>query len=116
MGEHELNRAVANLPAEFLQHQRLKIGLVIDDEDGCGHAACPSLVSISWRGRTKSVGFVKRPIASFSIAILSHSCFCFQAGQLEQEKNESPEGTDPVPGGALSLGGRWRKNHQKTPD
>ena len=32
-------RAVADLPAEFLQYQRLEIGLVIDDEDGvrsCG--------------------------------------------------------------------------------
>ena len=69
MGEHERHRAVANLPAEFLQHQRLEIGLVIDDEDGCGHAACPSLVSISWRSSAKSIGLVNRPTAPRSIAL-----------------------------------------------
>ena len=61
MGEHERHRAVADLPAEFLQDQRLEIGLVIDDEDGRGHAACSSLVSISWRSSAKSIGLVKRP-------------------------------------------------------
>ena len=60
MGEHERHRAVADLPAEFLQHQSLEIGLVIDDEDGRGHAACPSLVSISWRSSAKSIGLVNK--------------------------------------------------------
>ena len=69
MGEHERHRAVADLPAEFLQDQSLEIGLVIDDEDGCGHAACPSLVSISWRSSAKSIGLVKRPTAPRSIAL-----------------------------------------------
>ena len=69
MGEHEADRAVANLLAEFLQHQSLEIGLVVDDKDGCGHAACPSLVSISWRSSAKSIGLVKRPTAPRSIAL-----------------------------------------------
>jgi len=30
MGEHELHRPVANLPAEFLQDQSLEIGLIVD--------------------------------------------------------------------------------------
>ena len=47
MREHEIHRALADLPPEFLQHQRLEIGLVVDDKDGRGHAACPSLESIS---------------------------------------------------------------------
>ena len=47
MREYECDRAVADLPAELLQYQSLQIGLVIDDKDRCGHAACPSLVSIS---------------------------------------------------------------------
>ena len=47
MGEHEIHRTVADLAAEFLQHQRLEIGLVIDDKDGRGHAECPSRESIS---------------------------------------------------------------------
>ena len=69
MGEHELHRPVANLPAEFLQHQSLEIGLIVDKEDGCGHAACSSLVSISLRSRAKSIGLVKRSIAPRSIAL-----------------------------------------------
>src|SRR5260221_395947 len=32
MGEHELHRPVANLPAEFLQDQGLNIGLIVDNE------------------------------------------------------------------------------------
>ena len=47
MGEYERHRAIANLLAEFLQDQSLEIGLVIDNEDGCGHAACPRRASIS---------------------------------------------------------------------
>ena len=47
MGEHEADRPLANLAAKLLQHQRFEIGLVVDDKDGCGHAACPSLESIS---------------------------------------------------------------------
>ncbi len=69
MGEHERHRAVADLPAEFLQHQSLEIGLVIDDEDGCSHAACPSRVSISWRSSAKSIGLVNSPTAPRSIAL-----------------------------------------------
>src|SRR5258708_14339205 len=69
MGEHEGHRTVANLPAEFLQDQSLQIRLVIDEENGRGHAACSSLVSISWRNSAKSIGLVKRPIAPFSIAL-----------------------------------------------
>ena len=68
-GEHESDRAVANLAAKLLQHQGLEIGLVVDDKDGGGHAACPSLVSISWRSSAKSIGFVKRPTAPRSIAL-----------------------------------------------
>ena len=70
MGEHKIHRALADLPAEFLQHQSLEIGLVIDDEDGRGHAACPSLVSISWRSSAKSIGLVRSPTAPRSIALL----------------------------------------------
>ena len=47
VGEYKRHRAVANLPAEFLQDQSLEIGLVIDDKDSCGQAACPRRVSIS---------------------------------------------------------------------
>src|SRR5437868_13779384 len=43
-GEQETHRAVANLSAEFLQHERFQIGLVIDKENGRSrHAACPAL-------------------------------------------------------------------------
>ena len=70
MREDEIHRALADLPAEFLQHQSLEIGLVIDEEDGGGHAACPSLVSISWRSSAKSIGLVRSPIAPRSIAFL----------------------------------------------
>jgi hypothetical protein len=59
---------LADLPTEFLQDQRLEIGLVIDNEDGRGHAACPSLVSISWHSTAKSIGLVNRPSAPRSIA------------------------------------------------
>ena len=69
MGEYECDPAIADLLAEFLQHQRLEIGLVVDDKDGRGHAACPSLVSISWRSSAKSIGLVKRPTAPCSIAL-----------------------------------------------
>ena len=69
MGEYERHRAVADLAAEFLQHQSLEIGLVIDDEDGRGHAACPSRLSISRRSSAKSIGLVNRPTAPFSIAL-----------------------------------------------
>src|SRR5260370_8146603 len=69
MGEHEGHRTVANLPAEFLQDQSLQIRLVIDEENGRGHAACSSLVSISCRNSAKSIGLVKRPIAPFSIPL-----------------------------------------------
>src|SRR3954466_10802133 len=69
MGEYECHPAVANLPAKFLQHQSLEIGLVVDDEDGRGHAACPSLVSISWRSSAKSIGLVSSPTAPRSIAL-----------------------------------------------
>ena len=68
-GEHECNRAVADLPAKFLQYQRLEIGLVVDDEDGGGHAACPSRLSISWRSSAKSIGLVRSPTAPRSIAL-----------------------------------------------
>ena len=38
MGEEERDRAVADLPAEFLGDQRLEIRFVVDDEDlGAGH-------------------------------------------------------------------------------
>src|SRR5258706_14173702 len=68
-GEYKRHRAVANLPAEFLQDQSLEIGLVIDDEDGSGHAACPSFVSMSCRSSAKSIDFVSRPSPPFSIAL-----------------------------------------------
>ena len=71
MGEHEIHRALADLPAEFLQHQRLEIGLVIDDEDGRGHAACPSLdIDLLAQQREKSIGLVRSPTAPRSIAFL----------------------------------------------
>ncbi len=69
VSEYEYHAALANLPAEFLQHQSLEIGLIVDDEDGRGHAACPSLVSISRRNSAKSIGLVKRPTAPRSIAL-----------------------------------------------
>ncbi len=69
MGKHEGHRAVANLLAEFLQDESLKIGLIIDDEDGCGHAACSTRVSISWRSNAKSIGLVNSPTAPRSIAL-----------------------------------------------
>src|SRR5205809_8075248 len=69
-GKHETHRAFADLPAELLQHQSLEIGLIIDEEDGRSHAACPSLVSISWRNSAKSIGLVRRPTAPRSIAFL----------------------------------------------
>src|SRR5260221_14668148 len=69
MGKHELHRPVANLPAEFMQDQSLEVGLIVDKENGCGHAACSSLVSISWRSSAKSIGLVKRSTAPRSIAL-----------------------------------------------
>src|SRR6476646_719360 len=69
MREYERYRAVANLPAELLHYQNLQIGLVIDDKDRCGHAACPSLVSLSWRCSLKSIGLVSRRTAPRSIAL-----------------------------------------------
>ena len=69
MGEYERHRAIANFPAEFLQNQGLEIGLVIDNEDGCSHAACPRRVSISRRNSAKSIGLVNRPSAPRSIAL-----------------------------------------------
>lgn len=39
MGEHEDHLTGADLAAEFLQHQRLEIGLVVDEKNGRGHAA-----------------------------------------------------------------------------
>src|SRR5260370_17920344 len=68
-GEYKRHLAIANLPAEFLQDQSLEIGLVIDDEDGCGHAACSSRESISWRSSAKSIGLVNSPTAPRSIAL-----------------------------------------------
>ena len=62
-GEHECNRSIADLPAKLLQYQRFEIGLVIDDKDGCSHAARPSRLSISWRSSAKSIGFVSSPSA-----------------------------------------------------
>jgi len=44
MGEHEAHLAGADLAPEFLQHQRLEIGLVIDEKDGHGHVAWPGSV------------------------------------------------------------------------
>ena len=41
MREHEADRAVADLAAEFLQDERLEVGLVVDDEDARRHAADP---------------------------------------------------------------------------
>ena len=69
MGEYECHAAVADLLAKFLQHQRLKIGLVIDHKDRRGHAAFPSLVSISCRSSAKSIGLVRRPTAPCSTAL-----------------------------------------------
>ena len=69
MREDECHPTIADLLAEFLQHQRLEIGLVVDDKDGRGHAACPNLVSISWRSSAKSIGLVKSPTAPRSIAL-----------------------------------------------
>ena len=46
-GEQEAQRAVADLAAEFLDDQRLEVGLVVDHEDRGGHAASPSRASIS---------------------------------------------------------------------
>src|ERR1700737_2995559 len=68
MGEHKRHHPVADLPAEFLQYQSLEIGLIVDDQDRCSHAACPSRVSISWRSSAKSIGLVKSPTAPRSIA------------------------------------------------
>src|ERR1700676_3741160 len=69
VGEHEGHRAVANLLAEFLQDQSLEIGLIVDEEDRGGHAACSSLVSISSRSSAKSIGLVRSPTAPRSIAL-----------------------------------------------
>jgi hypothetical protein len=33
MREHKFHHAVADLPAEFLQHQSLEIGLIVDEQD-----------------------------------------------------------------------------------
>ena len=57
--EHEGDRALADLTPELLQHQRLEIRLVVNEKDGSGHAACPSLESISWRSAEKSIGLVR---------------------------------------------------------
>ena len=64
----DLDRALADLPAEFLLDEGLEIGLVVDEQNGDAHAACPSLVSISWRSSEKSIGLVNRPSAPRSIA------------------------------------------------
>src|ERR1700732_2122053 len=69
VGKHEGDDAIANLLAEFLQDKSLKVRLIVDDEDGCGHAACPSRASISWRSSAKSIGLVNSPTAPRSIAL-----------------------------------------------
>ena len=46
MGKNEAHHAIVDLLAEHLQHQNLKIGLVVDNQDRCSHAASPSLASI----------------------------------------------------------------------
>src|SRR5262249_14369807 len=68
MGKHDRDNALADLPAEFLQDQRLEVGLIVDEQDRRCHAACPSLVSISWRSAAKSIGLVRSPAAPRSIA------------------------------------------------
>ncbi len=69
MREHHLDGALADLPAEFLQDQRLEVGLVVDEQDRRCHAACPSLVSISWRNSAKSIGLVSSPSAPRSMRL-----------------------------------------------
>jgi len=47
--------------------QSLEIGLVIDDKDGSGHAACPSRVSIQRAAGPKSIGFCQQADRTFSM-------------------------------------------------
>jgi len=47
----------------------LEIGLIVDDEDGRGHAACPSLVSISAAPQRESIGWSRGQTAPRSIAL-----------------------------------------------
>lgn len=67
--EHETDLPLANLPSEFLEHQPLEIRLVVDHEDGGGHAACSSLESIFRRSAEKSMGLVNRSVAPLSSAL-----------------------------------------------
>ncbi len=67
--EQEADRAVADLAAEFLDDQRLEVGLVVDDEDARCHATIPSRVSISPLSTAKSIGLVSSACAPFSNAL-----------------------------------------------
>src|SRR5262249_18436045 len=67
--EEEIDCSLADLAAEFLQDERLEIGLVVDEEDARGHAGGPSRVSISPRSAAKSIGFVSSASAPRSSAL-----------------------------------------------
>src|SRR5437868_4392325 len=61
--EGEVNRSVTNLVAKFLYEESLKVRLVVDDQNLCGHAALPTRISISFRSSGKSIGLVNRASA-----------------------------------------------------
>ena len=75
MGEEEGELALADLLAEFLEDERLEIGLVVDDEDPGAEslalmrsAFTQALVDLG-RSAPKSIGFVIRPTAPPSSAL-----------------------------------------------
>src|SRR5579883_3426225 len=76
MGEHERDGALADTLAEFLQHQRLEIGLVVNKQNGRRHAACPPpalVCAASLRGRVM-MNSVKAP-GRVSRSIVPPCCF-----------------------------------------
>src|SRR2546430_912975 len=74
MGEHECHLALADLLTEFLQHQRLKIALVIDYEDGSAQLAPPVLALAAAARGNVIINSVNAP-GSVTTSILPPCCF-----------------------------------------
>ena len=76
VGECEAELPVADLPAEALDDQQFQVGLVIDDEDACGHPlplASATTTDTSRFSCGKSTGLVMNLLAPRSSAIVTLS-------------------------------------------
>src|SRR2546430_1642349 len=74
MGEHECHLALADLLAEFLQHQRLKIVLVVNYEDVSAQLAPPVLASAAAARGNVTINSVNEP-GSVTTSILPPCSF-----------------------------------------